>query len=188
MNTILMSLWSFEGAENARIPFTISGGHSGGGTPLPIPNRAVKPASADGTRRATSRESRTPPDYSQKGRLERPFVVLGPDEPGLLGVALVELPERPGIRAHQAPRRVPHEVLRDVGLGVGARELVCLLAAALHCRQSCPASAARKHGQAARSFSRQSGSRSRNRRTRSPTGGCVTNSFASPSSANGLIV
>jgi RimJ/RimL family protein N-acetyltransferase len=39
-----------------------SGGHSGGGTPLPIPNRAVKPASADGTRRATSRESRTPPD------------------------------------------------------------------------------------------------------------------------------
>ena len=38
------------------------------------------------------------------------------------------------------------------------------------------------------SFSRQSGSSSRSRRTRSPTGGCVTNSFASPSSANGLIV
>ena len=39
------------------------GGHSGGGTPLPIPNREVKPASADGTRRATSRESRSPPNY-----------------------------------------------------------------------------------------------------------------------------
>jgi hypothetical protein len=34
------------------------GGHSGGETPLPIPNREVKPACADGTRRATSRESR----------------------------------------------------------------------------------------------------------------------------------
>ena len=41
---------------------------------------------------------------------------------------------------------------------------------------------------AARSFSRQSGSSSRNRRTRSPTGGCVTNSAARPSSRNGLIV
>jgi hypothetical protein len=41
----------------------VSGGHSGGETPLPIPNREVKPASADGTRRATSRESRTPPVY-----------------------------------------------------------------------------------------------------------------------------
>ena len=37
------------------------GGHSGGGTPLPIPNREVKPASADGTRGASPRESRTPP-------------------------------------------------------------------------------------------------------------------------------
>jgi hypothetical protein len=42
--------------------FTTFGGHSGGATPLPIPNREVKPASADGTRRATSRESRTPPN------------------------------------------------------------------------------------------------------------------------------
>src|SRR3954468_19591670 len=72
-----MSLWSFEGAVCNRITFTSSGGHSGGGTPLPIPNRAVKPASADGTRRATSRESRSPPDYLQKGRRRRPFVVLG---------------------------------------------------------------------------------------------------------------
>jgi hypothetical protein len=43
--------------ENARRPDKF-GGHSGGETPLPIPNREVKPAGADGTRRATSRESR----------------------------------------------------------------------------------------------------------------------------------
>ena len=41
---------------------------------------------------------------------------------------------------------------------------------------------------AARSFSRQSGSSSRSRRTRSPTGGCVTNSAARPTSRNGLTV
>src|SRR3954463_8099353 len=33
-------------------------------TPLPIPNRAVKPLSADGTWRATSWESRSPPVFS----------------------------------------------------------------------------------------------------------------------------
>src|SRR3954454_437187 len=35
-------------------------------TPLPIPNRAVKPLSADGTWRATSRESRSPPVLLRK--------------------------------------------------------------------------------------------------------------------------
>ena len=43
--------------------FTVSGGHSEGDTPLPIPNRAVKPLSADGTWRASAWESRSPPDY-----------------------------------------------------------------------------------------------------------------------------
>src|SRR4051812_25839445 len=38
-----------------------SGGHGEGETPLPIPNRAVKPLSADGTWPARARESRTPP-------------------------------------------------------------------------------------------------------------------------------
>src|SRR4029078_13152153 len=71
-----MSLWSFEG-RGSNPYFTISGGHSGGGTPLPIPNRAVKPVSADGTRRATSRESRTPPDFFRRVAERRPFVVLG---------------------------------------------------------------------------------------------------------------
>ena len=48
------------------------GGHSGGDTPLPIPNREVKPASADGTRGASPRESRTPPTYCE-GRRKAAF-------------------------------------------------------------------------------------------------------------------
>jgi hypothetical protein len=42
----------------------ISGGHSGGVTPVPIPNTEVKPASADGTWGEAPWESRSPPDYS----------------------------------------------------------------------------------------------------------------------------
>jgi hypothetical protein len=37
------------------------GGHSEGETPLPIPNRVVKPLSADGTWWETAWESRSPP-------------------------------------------------------------------------------------------------------------------------------
>ncbi len=40
------------------------GGWSGSGTPGHIPNPVVKPASADGTRRATYRESRSSPKDS----------------------------------------------------------------------------------------------------------------------------
>ena len=39
----------------------LAGDHSGGATPVPIPNTAVKPSSADGTCGATRRESRTSP-------------------------------------------------------------------------------------------------------------------------------
>src|SRR5205823_13764642 len=60
------SLWSFEGVRACAKRLDNFGGHSGGGTPPPIPNRDVKPASADGTRRATSRESRSPPKYLEK--------------------------------------------------------------------------------------------------------------------------
>jgi hypothetical protein len=52
---------------------TICGGDCERETPLPIPNRAVKPLSADGTWPARARESRTPPLYfdepSRQGRL-----------------------------------------------------------------------------------------------------------------------
>src|SRR5450755_1162212 len=40
---------------------TVSGGYCEGETPLPIPNRAVKPLSADGTWPARAWESRSPP-------------------------------------------------------------------------------------------------------------------------------
>src|SRR5215831_10446337 len=54
------------------------GGHTGRETPLPIPNREVKPARADGTRRATSRESRSPPIYLAKpAPLARASLVSG---------------------------------------------------------------------------------------------------------------
>jgi hypothetical protein len=42
----------------------VSGGYGEGETPLPIPNRAVKPLSADGTWPARAWESRTPPVFS----------------------------------------------------------------------------------------------------------------------------
>jgi hypothetical protein len=41
----------------------LSGGYGEGETPLPIPNREVKPLSADGTWLARARESRTPPVF-----------------------------------------------------------------------------------------------------------------------------
>src|ERR1700757_3884185 len=54
---------------NARCAFDNFGGHTGRETPLPIPNREVKPARADGTRRATSRESRSPPiSFTKRSR------------------------------------------------------------------------------------------------------------------------
>src|SRR5437660_9032810 len=42
----------------------VSGGHSGGVTPVPIPNTEVKPTSADGTWGETPWESRSPPDFA----------------------------------------------------------------------------------------------------------------------------
>ena len=41
----------------------VSGGYSGGETPVPIPNTEVKTASADGTWGEAPWESRTPPDF-----------------------------------------------------------------------------------------------------------------------------
>src|SRR3954447_23015754 len=47
---------------------TISGGFGVGETPLPIPNRAVKPHSADGTWPSRAWESRSPPVLSFTSR------------------------------------------------------------------------------------------------------------------------
>jgi hypothetical protein len=58
----LVALCSFEGPPVGRA-LTICGGSGEGETPLPIPNRVVKPLSADGTWPSRARESRTPPLY-----------------------------------------------------------------------------------------------------------------------------
>src|SRR4051794_33047135 len=56
---------------------TISGGFGVGETPLPIPNRAVKPHSADGTWPSRARESRSPPVLHSRAALGRLVVVEG---------------------------------------------------------------------------------------------------------------
>src|SRR4051794_12861678 len=62
---ISVALCSFEGPLEDCLS-TVSGGYGEGETPLPIPNRAVKPLSADGTWPSRARESRTPPVYSHE--------------------------------------------------------------------------------------------------------------------------
>ena len=46
--------------------FSFPGGHRRGETPVPIPNTAVKPSSADGTARVTVWESRSLPGVFSK--------------------------------------------------------------------------------------------------------------------------
>ena len=58
------------GCYPIRIQFeNFPGGYSGGGTPLPIPNREVKPSSADGTAWETLWESRSLPGIILKARI-----------------------------------------------------------------------------------------------------------------------
>jgi hypothetical protein len=59
----------------------VPGGHTGGATPVPIPNTEVKPSKADATAAVRQWESRTLPGYN-KGPLEKssgPFL-LDPKE------------------------------------------------------------------------------------------------------------
>ena len=48
-------------AQRAQFNINFSGGNTGGVTPVPISNTAVKPSKADGTAWETAWESRTPP-------------------------------------------------------------------------------------------------------------------------------
>ena len=48
---------------STQVPSKFFGDHSGGVTPVPIPNTEVKPTSADGTEVETPWESRTSPDF-----------------------------------------------------------------------------------------------------------------------------
>src|SRR5262245_227540 len=54
------------------------GGFGGGETPLPIPNREVKPSCADGTARDTGWESRSPPLFVCRGLGESPRPLFFP--------------------------------------------------------------------------------------------------------------
>src|SRR3954469_7357399 len=56
----LVALCGFEGHREGDLS-PVSGGFGEGETPLPIPNREVKPLSADGTWLERARESRSPP-------------------------------------------------------------------------------------------------------------------------------
>jgi hypothetical protein len=113
-----------------------SGGLGEGETPLPIPNRAVKPLSADGTWPARAWESRTPPVYFDKraafGRLvvvnarpRRSFSAAAYESratpaPGTRQAATARAPEpRP-----KGPRgRCSTEVHDEVAQGDGVRTL-----------------------------------------------------------------
>ena len=63
------SLYSFPTRDRLELRLAIadgdpvSGVHSDGAPPVPIPNTAVKPASANDSRTAVSLESRSAPDY-----------------------------------------------------------------------------------------------------------------------------
>src|SRR3954462_11921066 len=71
------------------------GGHSEGDTPLPIPNREVKPLSADGTWLARAWESRSPPINSHGPSLGAARSALGAfgserlDSAGMSTIAIV---------------------------------------------------------------------------------------------------
>jgi hypothetical protein len=54
---------SLAGFTTESMPFCEKGDDGGGDTPLPIPNREVKPASADGTAGETLWESRSSPIF-----------------------------------------------------------------------------------------------------------------------------
>ncbi len=58
---VLVFAWLLCSFEGSRGLSPVSGGYGEGETPLSIPNRAVKPLSADGTWPARARESRSPP-------------------------------------------------------------------------------------------------------------------------------
>ena len=96
------------------------GGHSEGETPLPIPNRAVKPLSADGTWLARARESRSPP-FNLMGRpawggplcfknRRRP-TLPGPCGPSTIGAEGLNCSVRNGKRCF--PLAIATEMLRD---------------------------------------------------------------------------
>ena len=90
----------------------VSGGHSGGETPVPIPNTAVKPARADGTWGEAPWESRSPPGFlidevPSELRLEGTLSLLGAaltDRVAMHTEPSAELPNKATPRIARCPR------------------------------------------------------------------------------------
>src|SRR5271157_4077015 len=99
-------VWSYGSASRRD---HLSGGHSVGVPPVPIPNTAVKPDSADGSRTAGSLESRTSPDLPSAepaGRTtERARLCGDVDERGGEGGAVLDVGHRGADRARAGAAR-----------------------------------------------------------------------------------
>ena len=149
-------LCSFEGPRRAWSR-PVSGGYGERETPLPIPNRAVKPLSADGTWPARAWESRTPPVFT----CER-----APDASERAGLVVVLGPAwQPG-RGRRAALRPPARC--EVARGARARRAGGAAATAL--RQGCGLPRRRRGAGDARCAMRRRcgcGGRARELRTRS---------------------
>jgi hypothetical protein len=89
---------------------TVSGGHGGGDTPVPIPNTAVKPARADGTWGEAPWESRSPPGFR---------TTMSPQSPGSRGFRRFAARARFGrtgcVHSFHARGFLPAESSRPVG-------------------------------------------------------------------------
>jgi len=114
------SLCRFEGARarnalRVRFVHKVSGGHSEGEPPLPIPNREVKPLYADGTAGETLWESRKPPGLSWG-----PPAMAGPPFRGgaarsVVGSRQQSCRRRPALEVRAAWRRARTESIGDRG-------------------------------------------------------------------------
>src|SRR5829696_10558420 len=90
MYSLRFALCGFQRAGALRtqyLPLFSKGDDSGGDTPLPIPNREVKPASADGTAGETPWESRSSPIFHSAAHSFRATEIppLGAGETRYLG-------------------------------------------------------------------------------------------------------
>ncbi len=96
--------------------YTISGGYSEEETPVPIPNTAVKLLSADGTAWAAMWESRSPPDYTSQGPIQKTRI-------GPLLIAAVIASRRKNARLHLARPAPPdiHRARRSLATTAGVR-------------------------------------------------------------------
>src|SRR3954464_15251911 len=104
---------------------TTSGGFGVGETPLPIPNRAVKPHSADGTWPSRAWESRSPPVLSHTSRPRGGSASLtAASRWELLGLSPNNSELERSVAGRRAPGDVDVDVVRSLraGYALAARE------------------------------------------------------------------